>query len=355
MQQEKTGFTLREIAEFTRSQLIGEPNYRITGFADLESASRNDISFLSNPRYTNSRYTTAMKETHAGAIFIAPSALSDINKNFLINQDPSKAFQMAVEKLWAGPLRRSFFSEIHPKSVVHQSAQIGKNVTISPNVVVDAKTSIGENTFIGAGAYIGPYTTIGNDCLIHPNVTIRERCQIGNRVVIQSGTVIGSCGFGFATNENGVHERIPQLGVVVLEDDVEIGANSTVDRARFTETRICKGSKLDSLIIIGHNARIGEHNLICGQTAIAGSTKTGRHVVIAGQCGIDGHLYLDDNVIISGKSGVTKSLASGKYGGIPVQPLQEHNKNAVLFRKIAKFVEKIKELARRIDQLEKRR
>ena len=347
-------FTLGELAKFTDSELIGDPNYRITGYANLESACENDISFLSDPRYTNTRYVTAMKQSRAGAIFISPKIETTEGRNFLINEDPSNAFQVTIETMRGGPLERTYFESVHQSAVIHETAKLGSNVAIGPNAVIDANTVIGENTFIGAGAYIGPETEIGNSCVIEPNVTIREYCQIGNNVIIQSGCVIGSWGFGYSTDEKGIHTRINQLGTVVIEDDVEIAANCTVDRARFTETRIGQGTKIDNVVVIGHNVQIGKHNLICGQSAVAGSTTIGNHVVIAGQCGVDGHLNISDGVIVTAKSGVTKSLPPGRYGGYPAQPLDQFNKTNVYIRQMGKHVALIKELKARLEKLEEK-
>jgi UDP-3-O-[3-hydroxymyristoyl] glucosamine N-acyltransferase len=345
-------FTLKELAAFTQSKLVGEPNYVITGFADLESALSSDVSFLSNPRYTSTRYMNQLLQTAAGAVFVAPHVPLETGKNYLIHEDPSRAFQLTIEAM-RGPKKLSGFDSIHPSSTIHSSASIGNNVAIGPNAVIDENVVIGDHCFIGAGVYIGPNSRLGDHCVIHPNVTIREGCSIGYRVILQPGAVIGSCGFGYTTNAKGEHERLKHVGTVVIEDDVEIGANSTIDRARFTSTVIAKGTKIDNLVDIGHNVKIGPYNLICGQSAVAGSSKTGSHVVIAGQCGIDGHLKLDDGVIVTAKSGVTKSLAKGRYGGNPARPLDQFNRANVLIRNLEKYLAEIKVLKQSIDELKK--
>ncbi len=349
----QTSFTLEELAKQTGSTLIGDPKYIIEGFSDLETAGERDVSFLSNPRYTNTRYTNLVKVSKAGVIFISPETPQEEGRNFLVTEDPSRAFQITIEAIRGGELKKTGFPSIHTSAVIHQTVSIGQHVVIGPNAVIDEGVSIADHSFIGSGTYIGPHTVIGNHCTIHPNVTIRENCIIGNRVVIQPGTVIGSCGFGYTTSNEGIHQHLSHIGSVTIEDDVEIGANSTIDRARFTSTTIAKGTKIDNLVVIGHNVRVGRHNLICGQSAIAGSTQTGSHVVIAGQCGIDGHIKLDDGVIITAKSGVSKSLKTGRYGGIPVQPLDQHNRTNVNIRNLDKHVKLIKELQKRMEQLEK--
>lgn len=332
--EEKKSRPLRELAELTGATIVGDPDYPIFGYADLDSAQKTDVSFFSHPQYTETRYASAMQRSQAGAIFVkkAPESLSH---HYLVHPDPSTAFQKIVEA-FCGARKDSYFSGIHPSAVIHPTAQIGKGVTISPLAVIDANTSVGNGSFIGAGCYIGPHVSIGEACQIHPNVTIQAHTGIGDRVVIESGAVLGSCGFGFSTNNKGEHTRIKQLGKVVVEEDVEIGANTTIDRARFTETRIGKGSKIDSNVVIGHNVQIGCHTILCGHVGVAGSAKIGSHVVIAGQCGINGHITLDDGVMVAAKSGVTKSLSKGKYSGYPAEPVAEFNRAQATLRKLSK-------------------
>ncbi|NGX42260.1 MAG: UDP-3-O-acylglucosamine N-acyltransferase [Chlamydiae bacterium] len=349
---ENPTFTLAEIAKITESEIVGDRDYKITGFAELDSAGVGDVSFLSNPRYTKTRYVNAMRQSHAGAIFVAPSAPQTEGKNYLINKDPARAFQMIVETFRGDTPKLSAFQGIHPTAVIHESSKMGNNVLIGPHAVIDADVVIGDNTYIGAGSYIGSKTKIGKDSIIHPNVTINEYTNIGDHVVIQPGVVIGFGGFGYSTDDQGKHTHLEHFGNVSIEDDVEIGSNCTVDRARFATTRLGRGTKLDNMVVIGHNVQIGEDNIICGQSAVAGSSRTGNRVIIAGQCGIDGHLELQDGVIITGKSGVSKSLPPGKYGGVPVQPLGQHNRNSVLLRNIGPYVKQLKDLKARIEQLE---
>jgi len=338
-------FTLADLATLTQSKLVGDSQHIIKNVADLESANNEEASFLSNPRYTNTRYENAMQKSSAGVIFIAPTVSLVDGKNFLINEDPTLAFQKTIEAIRGESNMMTGFSGIHPTAVIHETCKIGKDVVICPNAVIDAETTIGDNTFVATGVYIGPNCTIGNDCIIHPNVSVSELCHIGNRVILQSGAVIGAAGFGYATDNQGKHTKLNHIGNVVIEDDVEVGANTTIDRARFTTTRIGRGTKIDNLVIVAHNVKIGQDNLIAGQSGIAGSTETGRCVVIAGQTGVDGHIKLCDGVIVSGKSGVTKSLTKpGPYGGFPAIPMKEHSRNLAYVRKISSLVQKIKKL-----------
>lgn len=333
-------YTLKEIATLTKSTLVGDPECKISHVADLEGATPQDISFLSNPKYE-----PLVKSSSAGAIVISPKVTPLPGKNFLIAEDPSLTFQSLINLFLGEAKKLTSYSGIHPSAIVHPSCKIGKNVTIAPYSVIDEEVEIGDNVEILSHVSIGRGVTIGENALIHSHVTIRERCVLGKRVVIQPGAVIGSCGFGYHPDKFGKHQKLDQLGIVILEDDVEIGANTTIDRARFKATVIARGTKIDNLVQIAHGVMIGEDNLIIAQTGIAGSTTTGKHVVLAGQVAIAGHIHLADGVMISAKSGVSKNLTkAGKYGGIPVLPLDEYNRNAVHLRNIEKLIERVKKL-----------
>lgn len=345
----KKVFTLAELAKQTQSRLIGDPAHCITNVADLEAAGAEDASFLANPQYEK-----AMLSSQAGVVFISPQITPLEGRNFLVTDNPSRAFQQAVEAFLGDALQlKSGFSGIHPTAVIHDTVKLGKDVLIAPHVVIDQHTTIGDHTIIGPGSVIGVNVTIGDHCNIHSNVTIRERCQIGNRVILQPGVVIGSCGFGYTTDNRGQHTKLNQVGIVIIEDDVEIGANTTIDRSRFKATVIGRGTKIDNLVQIGHGVVIGQHNIIVAQTGIAGSTKTGNYVVFGGQCAIIGHIEIADGVMLAARSGVSKSITeAGKYSGVPVMPLNEYQRNAVQLRNIEKYIQEIKELRKRLDKLE---
>lgn len=337
--------TLAELAAKTKSNLVGDPSYEITNIADLVSASAEDASFLANPNYEK-----MMHASLAGVVFVSPSTKLIEGRNFLLADDPSRAFQLAIETFKDNTQERtSGFTGIHPSAIIHETAVIGDNVTIGPHAVIDKNVIIGHDTTISAGCYIGFGSSIGTYCYIHPNATIREECRIGNRVIIQPGAVIGSCGFGYTTNSQGKHVKLGQIGIVDIEDDVEIGANTTIDRSRFKSTVIGEGTKIDNLVQIAHGVVIGQHNIIIAQTGIAGSTKTGNYVVIAGQVAVAGHISITDKTMIAAKSGVSKSITkSGKYGGIPAMPLKEYNRNAVYLRNIEEYINRIKDLEKRV-------
>lgn len=344
---QENNYSLQELARITESRLIGNPEHCISDVSDLESATATDASFLAN-----ARYETAMNQSLAGVIFISPTISLMTGRNFLVNENPSKAFQQVVDLIHKNSQEFTGFKEIHPSAVIHESCQISPNVVIGPLTVLDKGVKVGEGSIIGAGCYVGPHSVIGSNCYLHPKVTIRERCLIGNRVIIQPGAVIGSCGFGYLTDKQGKHTKLNQVGIVIIEDDVEIGANTTIDRARFKATCIKRGTKIDNLVQIGHGVVIGEDNIIVAQTGIAGSTSTGRHVVIGGQVAIAGHLKIANGTMLAGKSGVTKSIGPGKYNGVPAIPLNEYNKTSVYLRNIETYVKQIKELTQRIESLE---
>lgn len=345
-------FSLEQLANLTQSTLVGNPKHLIRNAADLETAKSDDASFLANPRYIQS-----MLKSSAGVICIDRESLDKHAKecpckNFLVNDNPSRAFQTIVEsfhKPWPLP---SAFKGIHPTAVIHETAKLGSNVIVGPHAVIDQEVCIGDRTFIGAGVFIGPESILGTDCIIHPKAVIREQCRIGNRVIIQPGAIIGSCGFGYTTDKQGRHTKLNQVGNVIIEDDVEIGANTTIDRSRFKSTKIGKGTKIDNLVQIGHGVIIGDYNIIISQTGIAGSTETGKYVVLAGQVAVAGHIKLADGVVVSARSGVSKSLTKGTYGGVPAVPIQEFNRNSVYLRNIESFVCQIKEMQKKIKLLE---
>ncbi len=331
--------SLKEIAIQTQTQLVGDPGYLIKNVADLENASPYDASFLANPRYDK-----AMRASKAGVIFVDPKTPLDEGKNFLIHENPSRAFQTLIEIFYGKKQELSGFLGIHPTAVIHETAKLGEEVQVGPYAVIDKNVTIGKGSFIGSGAYIGPETTIGEECILHPHVTVREQSCIGNRVILQPGSVVGSCGFGFTTDRAG-HHKLNQVGNVTIEDDVEIGANTTIDRSRFKTTKISRGTKIDNLVQIAHGVLVGEHNLIAAQTGIAGSTETGKYVVFAGQVAVNGHIKICDGAILSARTGVSKTITRpGKYGGMPAQPLDEHNRNKVFLRNIEQFVKDLKDL-----------
>lgn len=338
--------TLKKLAEITSSELIGDEDYEIFGVNTLERASKSEASFLSNPRYLD-----FLKTSNAGVICIDKNTSTESTKNYLICDDPSLAFQKLIQFFIPSEQYLSGFNNIHKTVVLHSSAQIGKNVTILPNTTIDQNVKIEDNTFIGSNVYIGPETQIGPNCIIHSNVIIREKCIIKGRVILQPGAVIGSCGFGYIQDKDGKYQKLKQIGQVIIEEDVEIGANTCIDRARFQSTIIKKGTKIDNLVQIAHNVEIGENTAIAAQTGIAGSAKIGNYVVMGGQVGITGHVELSDKVMLATRSGVSKNLKSGKYRGTPAIDLNEYNRQYITYKNLGKL---LKEIEKKINLLEEK-
>jgi len=341
-------YTARELAEITNCKLIGDADITITGINTLENANDTEVSFLANPRYFD-----AMTQSKAPLICISNIPQDLLSKTYLVSNDPSKTFQEIAELLLPPQKSQSGFSGIHPTAVIHETAKIGKNVNIGPFSVIDQDAIIGDNTTICSHVYIGTATSIGEDCLLHPSTTIRERCTLKDRVILQPGAVIGSCGFGYSTDKTGKHTKLEQLGTVIIEEDVEIGANTAIDRARFKATIVGRGTKIDNLVQIAHNVEIGKNNIHAAQTGIAGSAKTGDRVMCGGQVGVLGHVEITNDVLIATRSGVSKSLKkSGKYRGAPAVPVPEYNKQFVHGRKIESYLERIKILEEKMKELE---
>jgi len=349
MNQGKTKkYSIKQLAQLTQSVCIGDDDLNIEGVESLEYAENRDASFLANPRYQD-----LLRTTNAGVVCISPTTTPEPGKNYLISDNPSRAFQTIVELFLIDENNKSGFTGIHPTAVIHPTASIGEGVDIGPYVVIDQNCSVGDRTKIMAHVCICSGSKIGQDCVFYPHVVIREKSMIGNKVVLQPSVTIGSCGFGFTTDAKGIHSKLDQLGNVVLEDDVEIGSHTTIDRARFKSTKIGYNSKIDNLVQIAHNVQIGSSNIIVSQTGIAGSAKTGRNVVIGGQSGIVGHIEICDGAMIATRGGVSKNMKeAGKYAGAPVMPLADYNRQQVHLRKIDQYVKQIYALEKRLSEIE---
>lgn len=307
--------TLGDLARVVGGEVVGDPSVVITGARGIREARPGDITFVANPRYA-----ALMDETQASAVITSMQAESG-RKPLIRVQDPSLAFAQVVATLYPVEVRHP--KGVHPTACIAQSAKLGSNVAVGAYAVIEDRASIGDNTVIYAGSYIGHDARIGRDCLIWANVSIRERCEIGDRVFIQSGAVIGSEGFGYA-HIDGVYKLIPQIGTVRIEDDVEIGANVTIDRARFDKTVIGQGTKIDNLVHIAHNVVIGRNCIIVAQVGISGSTRIGNNVTIAGQAGLVGHIEIGDGAVLAAQAGIMNSVPPGTmYSGYPARPHHE--------------------------------
>ena len=339
--------TLKELADFVGGELTGGDKIEISGVGGLDEAKEGQITFLAN-----SKYAANIESTGASAI-IVPEEITKASKPLIRVKKSYLAFAKVMTL---------FASEIPTLPVgIHQTAVIGKNVRIAKSAAIGAYTvigdevTIGENTVIYSHVYIGDKTKIGHNVLIYPLVSIRNDVEIGHKVIIHSGTVIGSDGFGFAPTGDGKNFKIPQLGKVIIADEVEIGANVTIDRATMGATKIGQGTKIDNLVQIAHNVEIGENCLIVAQVGISGSTKIGNNVVVAGQAGIVGHISIGDKAKIGGKAGVTRPVKTGEVvSGFPARPHREALKIEAQLHKLPELVQKIKELENKIKELEEK-
>ncbi|MFA5038198.1 MAG: UDP-3-O-(3-hydroxymyristoyl)glucosamine N-acyltransferase [Candidatus Omnitrophota bacterium] len=338
------GRTLKEIAVLVGGEIQGDPALLITGVAGLKEAGPGDISFLSN-----SRYTALLKTTGAGAV-IVPRDIASCEKPVIRVDDPSLAFAKAARVLLNAQVRHP--KGIHKTAVIAESAKIGRDVAIGAYAVIEEGASIGDRTVIYAGCFIGHDTTVGEDCIFYAHVSVRERVTIGNRVFIQSGSVIGSEGFGYA-KVDGAYQLIPQAGSVLIEDDVEIGANVTVDRARFDKTKIGRGTKIDNLVQIAHNVEIGENSIIVAQAGISGSTHIGNRVTIAGQAGIVGHVEIGDGAILTAQSGIMNNVpAESMVTGYPARPHAEALKIWAVTGRLPELLKTVQELKKKLSAIE---
>ncbi|MCH9612506.1 MAG: UDP-3-O-acylglucosamine N-acyltransferase [Chlamydiia bacterium] len=348
MHQEKR-FSIQELASLSDSTFEGNPEHLIYGVEGLDSATAEDASFLANPRYLEQ-----MKRSGAGVIILSPESEREAGKNYLLTDQPSRVFQL-ISELFYDPKRSvsGFAGEVHPSAVIHESAEIGENVSIGPNVTIDQGVKIGPGSVISSNVSVGPFAEIGTECTLMNNVVIRQECILGDRVIIQPGAIIGSCGFGYTVDATGNHQKLNQIGNVIIEDDVEVGANCCIDRGRFKATRIARNTKIDNLVQIGHNVQLGPHNIVVAQTGIAGSSKTGKYVMMGGQVGIVGHVTLGDHVQIATRGGVSKSISKpGAYRGSPAIPIRDYHEEKAYQRKIKGYAKRLKELEQKLAALE---
>lgn len=338
--------TLSEIAKLIDGEVVGDSSIEVTGISGIKEAREGDLTFLAN-----SRYAPLLSQTHASAI-ITSKEFSFTGKPIIRTENPSLAFAKVVS--FVSPETGRHPQGIHPTALVGKGVSLGEGVALGAYVVVEDAARIADRTVVYPGCFIGRDSIIGKDCVIYPNVSIRERTTIGDRAIIHSGTVIGSDGFGFV-NIEGRHQKIPQLGSVEIQDDVEIGANVTIDRARFDKTVIGRGSKIDNLVQIAHNVVIGENSIIVAQAGISGSTIIGNNVTLAGQSGLVGHISVGDGAIVAAQAGVTKSVASHSVvSGYPARTHNEARKVNACLQRLPELYELVMELKKRVTELEKK-
>lgn len=347
--------TAEKLAELVGGRLArGDAGMIITGINSITEAVTGDVTFVGNPRYAK-----ALKDTRASAALVPPDFASmpesDLAGGLAIVavENPTLAFSSVIR--FFGPPPRPFVAGVHPTAIVAGSAQFDRDkISIGPHAVIEDGVSIGDGTVVHAGAFIGLNAVIGRDCVLHANSVVKDRCIVGNRVIIHSGAVIGTDGFGFQLVD-GRHQKIEQVGIVQIDDDVEIGSCTTIDRARFGRTHIGEGTKIDNLVQIGHNVVTGKHCILVSQVGISGSTKLGNYVVMGGQVGVAGHLTIGDQVTFLAKSGVAKDYKEpGAYTGFPARPLMEGRKMLTYPARVPELLQRVRELEKKLAEIEKR-
>jgi UDP-3-O-[3-hydroxymyristoyl] glucosamine N-acyltransferase len=334
---------LGDIGQAVKGQVIGPAETMLSGVASLEDAQAGHLAFVEGDRFV-----PAAKASRAAA-FVVGKPLPELSQPQLVVANPKYAFAVIAQRFFTAPYRPRGIAEPVARG---QDVSIGPDVSIWPFVTLGDRVRIGARVTLYPGVFVGDDSTVGDDSVLYPNVTVREGCQLGARVVVHSGTVIGSDGFGYAQHQ-GRHHKIPQMGSVVIEDDVELGANVTVDRATFGRTLIKRGTKVDNLVQIAHNVSIGEDSILVAQVGIAGSTSVGHHVMIGGQAGLTDHIQVGDGVMIAARSGVNRSLASGQImSGAPVMPHETAIKVQAVIPRLPELRRQVRELEQRVKSLE---
>lgn len=342
--------TLQEVANLVSGTITaGDAALLLTGFSSISEAEVGDITFLGNPRYA-----PALRKSRASAVLV-DAQFQDIPPALAVIRvaNPTLEFSRIIQQF--GPPKRTFVPGVHPSAVISASATLDPTmVSVGPHAVIEDDVVIGNGTSIGDGACIERGVRMGEGCFIHSNAVIKERCVLGDRVIIHSGAAIGTDGFGYEL-QNGRHVKIDQVGIVQIDNDVEVGSCTTIDRARFGRTWIGEGTKIDNLVQIGHNCVIGKHCILCGQVGISGSTRLGDYVVMAGQVGVAGHLNIGSQVTFLAKAGVTKDYPdAGAYTGFPAKPLLEGRRILTYPGRVPELLDRIKELEERVAALDNR-
>lgn len=336
--------SLEELLSLTGGTVIrAEEELTLEGVASLDEAEAEEVSFLGNEKYYQD-----FLATRAGVVLVPPGVPETPESSALIEvENPSHAFAAVVEHFVR--TASSFTPGVHPRAFVADGVDLDpEKVSVKAGAVIESGVRIGDGSEVGCGAVVEAGAVIGRDCLVHANAVLRERCVMQDRVILQPGCVIGSDGYGYE-QVDGRHVKIKQVGIVVLEDDVEIGANTTIDRARFGKTVIGEGSKIDNLVQIGHNVRMGKHCLIISQVGISGSTHIGDYVTMAGQAGSAGHLKIGDHATLTGRTGATKDLEGGKvYMGMPARLMRDDLKLQASVSRLPGLIKDVKALKKRM-------
>ncbi len=340
--------TVAEIAKQLAGEVEGNGGIEISGLAGIREAQKGQLSFVAS-----ARYAAAAANTNAGAVIVNKDWNKPCSATLVRVENAEKAF--AETARWFAPPPIEWPAGVHPSAIVAADAVLGKDVSVGPYCIIEPGVRLGDRCVISAFCYIGHGTAIGDDCRFYPNVSIREYTKIGSRVIIHNGTVIGSDGFGYV-QEGSKRRKIPHTGIVLIGDDVEIGANVTIDRARFGQTRIGNGVKMDNLIQVAHNVIIGDDCVLIAQTGVSGSTVIGDRTILAGQAGIVGHLTIGPDVIVGAQAGVTKDVPEKSYMlGSPALPHDRFARNHAHIMRLPELKDKIQEMERRLAALEQQR
>lgn len=338
-------FSLADLADRLDAEVVGDGERLIEGIRPLDQAGPEHLSFLHNPKYVDQAASS-----RAGAILVHDAAVLP-GRNLLVCAEPYLAVARALELFHPRPKPAP---GVHSTAVVGDDLTLGDGASIGPTAVVGRGVTIGPGAAIGPGCVIGDGVAIGADSVLHPRVVVEDGCRIGARCILQAGVVIGSDGYGFATVD-GIHHKVPQVGIVVIEDDVEIQANTTIDRATMGTTRIGRGTKVDNLVQLAHNVQVGEHCLLVAQSGVSGSTRIGNHSIMAGQSGAAGHLELGDRTTLTARAAAMKSFPDGGVlSGFPARPQNEWLRTQAAIGRIAALRKKLRELESRIGELERR-
>ncbi len=335
---------LSEIARLVSGELIGDADITITGVAPLDEAGEGDITFVDRPELVEK-----VESTPAAAV-IAPPQVRQARKPLIVTEDPKLAFSKVLELFAPEP---SIPVGVHPTAVIGRGVTMGRDVAIGPYVVVEDGVRLGDRVVLYPFVFVGREADIGDETIVYPHVFIGERVTIGKKCIIHAGAAIGADGFGFLPTDDG-YRKIPQIGTVVLEDEVEVGANSTIDRATISATRIGRGTKIDDQVHVAHNCVIGRNCLLCGQVGIAGSVTVGDNVVFGGQAGVSDHVKIGSNITIAAQAGVFGDLTEpGVYSGYPARPHSQQLRIMAMVQKLPDIVKQVKELSRQVEEIRK--
>jgi UDP-3-O-[3-hydroxymyristoyl] glucosamine N-acyltransferase len=340
-------FSLAELAARVGGEVVGEGSVRLERVAPLEEAGLGAIAFLANKKYR-----PAFESTRASAVIVEPDEPAAAGRSLLRVKNAYLAFAK-VSTLFHPPA--AAVGGVAPQAFVHPSARVAPSAEVHPFAFVGPLAEVGPRTILHSGVHLGSEARVGDDCLLHPNVVVRERCRVGNRVILQPGCVVGSDGYGFAFDVEGEggsgprHYKLPQIGIAVIEDDVELGANTCVDRGTLGDTVVGRGTKVDNLVQIAHNVAVGPLSLLMSQAGIAGSTKMGVGVIVAGQAGVVGHLHIGDGVKVAAQSGVMEDVPSGEVvGGSPSRPHGEWMRQHAATLRLPELLKAVRRLEKEI-------